>query len=118
MTNRVTGKQIEAYVKRLRDSGCPIAINSMGTGWRVTTKNEERDLSPRLSPREVMDWLRAFHGGWRMAMEFTAVYESGAVDQLRIIRDETVPSGEPGDAEGQLAIIRDRARLFLEGIEK
>lgn len=39
------------------------------------------------------------------------------IDFARTVRDETSPSGERGDAERQLAILRDKAARILAAIE-
>lgn len=40
------------------------------------------------------------------------------IDFARSVRDETCPSGEPGDGERQLAILRDKATRILSAIER
>jgi hypothetical protein len=63
---RVTRDQLREKVAGLVvHDGVDIAIH-WAMGWaRCTTKNEQRDLSPRLPNREMSIWLAGFTEGMR-----------------------------------------------------
>ena len=62
--NRVTDRFIIAKVKRMQDAGMCIALDGQYGRWRVTTADEQKNLSPRASNREIADWLEAYEMGW------------------------------------------------------
>lgn len=57
MTNR---KECETLVSLLAARGHDVRLDSNSFGMRVETKDESRDISPRLSPAEMAVWLNGF----------------------------------------------------------
>lgn len=76
---RITDAIIQAKVHRMQQDGIDIGLDGQYGRWRVTTKDGSRDLSPRASNREIMDWLWAFYAGW----------EAGKAYQFGKMRKET-----------------------------
>lgn len=57
---------IERRLTYLRGHGIDIAVNTNSAGWRVETIDGSRDISPRLTGKEMVDWLNAFETGYDM----------------------------------------------------
>lgn len=58
MSNRKHAEFRLAHINKRM--GTEFRMDVMQTGLRVVTANESRDVSPRLSPKEMVMWLDAF----------------------------------------------------------
>jgi hypothetical protein len=67
---RITRDELDARVERLNRMGVPIIIEYAGEPLRPRAYLEapggtwERELSPRLTPGQMSDWLDAFEKGF------------------------------------------------------
>lgn len=63
---RKTRKDLEAIVavlNRNTDNRYGFSLGKAYGGYRLECYNESRDVSPRLSTRQMYDWLHAFSAG-------------------------------------------------------
>ena len=59
-------KQVRAMVKRINGLYAlkyPLEINKQLEGYRITRDQESRDVSPRLSGKDIVMWLSGFEKG-------------------------------------------------------
>ncbi len=63
MAERITKKVLYDRVQRLQEMGIDIACHYAYGRPRMTTKAQNVDLSPRLSTREMYEWLNGFEAG-------------------------------------------------------
>lgn len=66
---RATRAQVKRRMLYLRGQGIDININTNANGYRAENVNGDRNISPRLSLREMIDWLEAFETGYEMGKE-------------------------------------------------
>ena len=78
MAERVTDAKILGFVKRMQDRGMDIGIDGQYGRWRVTNREGGRNISPRASNREILDWLDAFRAGYDEAWD--KAYWAGVSD--------------------------------------
>ncbi len=61
---RATPTTIRATLEALNahpsGAGAPLALDHNAGGWRVTNATGSRDISPRLSARDMLIWLDGF----------------------------------------------------------
>ena len=72
---RITRAEIRAKVQSLQNDGMDIAVNYAMGQARCTTRNEQRDLSPRLPTSAMSIWLQGFTEGIRAARDADHVPE-------------------------------------------
>ena len=60
---RVSKSELQAIVERLQSDGVDIAIHWAYGRPRCTTRQEGRDLSPRLPTGQMWLWLHGFEAG-------------------------------------------------------
>lgn len=59
----MTKSRLRNRVDNLIKDGYKLAMNVNAGGCRITTANEQTDLSPRGTPREIDLWLDGFVSG-------------------------------------------------------
>lgn len=55
--------ECQTLVETLAARGHDVRLDQNGCGLRVTSLNESRDISPRLSPKEMCIWLHGYVNG-------------------------------------------------------
>lgn len=59
-TKKRNRRYIEQTIKDLKELGMSIALNKDASGYRITTADQGRDVSPRLQGDEMYIWLSGF----------------------------------------------------------
>lgn len=60
---RHTKSSIHAQVERLAKDGADVALDSNGSGVMIVSRDEHRNLSSRLTPKEADIWIDGFKKG-------------------------------------------------------
>lgn len=82
---RVSDKQVRDMVANMQRQGMDVGLDGQYGKFRVTTKDESRNLSPRANNRTIYEWLDAYRTGWyelELAIKrgrLTAQYGEGIV---------------------------------------
>lgn len=67
--NQGYASQIARRVSYLNGQGIGIKVNTNAGGYRIEDADSNRDISPRLTAREMVDWLDAFETGYDIGKE-------------------------------------------------
>jgi hypothetical protein len=64
MRERITRKDLDIRLGRIQEHGVDIDMHSANGGLRCTNKKGSVDISPRLSSREMYEWLDGYERGY------------------------------------------------------
>lgn len=77
---KVKNSQVEERIARMRKAGYNVGLDRAYGNFRVETSGGNRSLSPRVSNRQIMDWLDAYEEGWRAAFAALREEAQGYID--------------------------------------
>jgi len=59
--------QVRAAIVRLQERGADVALRNGYGRWGLSNRDESRDISPLLPPKELLEYVLGYEAGWQEA---------------------------------------------------
>jgi hypothetical protein len=87
MPERINDRMIHRKIERMQKQGMDVALDGAYGRWRIVNRQENYNLSPRVSNREIYEWLDAYEKG----------FDAGKARGESDMRHGRLEEGEPGN---------------------